>query len=72
MTLLRARKIMSDIDAFEAELRAKEGTSVRFHTGPLRSWKKYRDADVIVSTHYEVRKKCVPAQKAVKSARAAK
>ena len=71
MTLLRARKIMNDIDAFAAELRSKEGISVRFHTGPLRSRKKYRDADVIVCTQYEVRK-CGPRQKAVKSVRAAK
>jgi hypothetical protein len=72
MTLPRIRKIMNDIDAFEAGLRPGARTDrVKFRAGSAGRRNMDRDADIVVCTRYETRKsaKC---RNAVKSARAAK
>ncbi len=73
MTLPRVRKIMSDIDAFEAGLRFEARTAcVRFHAGSAGSRKMDREADIVVCTRYEARGKGGRRRNAVESARAAK
>jgi hypothetical protein len=73
MTLPRVRKIMSDIDAFEAGLRPEaRANRVKFHPGSAGSRNMDRDADIVVCTRYEARRKGGSGRNAVESTRAEK